>query len=91
MEQVVAGLTVGELHSKVVEDRYSFMVVRLLSREGDDASLESVVIPKLAFDPWFQAQSQRVPLTVNDQALKEALLAEVDVPYITDRLSAGEQ
>jgi hypothetical protein len=91
VEQVVAGLAVGELHSKVVEDRHSFMVVRLLGREGDDASLESVVIPKLAFEAWFQAQSQRVPLTANDQALKEALLAEVDVSYITDRLSAGEQ
>jgi hypothetical protein len=91
VEQVVAGLAVGELHSKVVEDRHSFMVVRLLGREGDDASLESVVIPKLAFEPWFKSQSQRVPLTVNDQALKEALLAEVNVPYITDRLSAGEQ
>jgi len=86
VEQVVAGLAAGELHPRVVEDRYSFMVVRLLGREGEDALLESVVVAKLAFDPWFQAQSQGVPLTIDDPALKEALLAEVDLPYITDRL-----
>lgn len=88
VEQVVLGLAAGELHPRVVEDRHSFMVVRLLSLEngGEDGLLESVVIPKLAFDPWFQTQSQRVPLTINDQLLKDTLLAEVDLPYITDRL-----
>jgi hypothetical protein len=92
VEQVVAGLEVGGLHPKVVEDRYSFMVVRLVSLEDEsgDALLESVVIAKLTFDPWFQTQSQKVPLTVNDQALVDALLADVDVPYITDRLSGEE-
>ena len=90
VEQVLSGLKIGELHPKVVEDRDQFMVVRLLSQQGDNARLESVVIPKLVFDPWFQAQSQLVPLTVSDQSLKGTLLAEVDVPYITDRL-AGER
>ena len=90
VEQVLTALKVGELHPKVVEDRDQFMVVRLLIRQGDNAKLESLVIPKLVFDPWFQVQSQLVPLTVSDQLLKEALLAEVDVPYITDRL-AGER
>ncbi len=91
IDQVVTGLAVGELHPLVVEDRHSFMVVCLLSRDGDDALLESIVFSKLAFDPWFQTQSQRVPLAVYDQALKEALLAEVDVPYITDRLAGDER
>jgi len=84
--QVLSGLSAGELHPKVVEDRHSFRVVRLLQRDGPDASLESVVIPKLAFEPWFQAQSQRVTLEIHDEVLQAALLAEVDVPYITDRL-----
>lgn len=91
VEQVVAGLATGELHPRVVEDRHSFMVVRLLGREGEDVLLESVAIPKLAFDPWFQALSQLVPLTISDQELKETLLAEVDVPYITGRLSAKKK
>ena len=88
--QVVDELEVGELHPRVVEDRHTFMVVRLLSEAGEDAQLESVVVDKLAFGPWFQAQSQRVEMKIADQALKEALLAEVDVPYMTDRLSTGE-
>jgi hypothetical protein len=86
VEQVVAGLEAGELHAKVVEDRYSFMVVRLLSREGDDALLEAAVFAKLAFDPWFHTQCQLVPLVIHDRALQEALLDEVDLPYITGRL-----
>jgi hypothetical protein len=92
VEQVLAGLVVGELHPRVVEDRQSFMVVQLLSQEngGDDALVASAYIAKLAFAPWFQAQSQRVPLVVSDRALKEALLAEVEVPYITARLSEDE-
>jgi hypothetical protein len=87
VEQVVEGLEAGQLHPKVVEDRHNFMVVRLLSRDGEHALLESVVISKLSFDPWFQTQSQRIPLVVNDQALKAALLAAVDLPYLTGRLS----
>jgi len=90
IERVVAKAKVGKLHPKVVEDRHSFMVVRLLNREGDDALLESVVVAKLDFISWFQTQSQRVPLTINDRVLRETILAEVDLPYITDRLSTDE-
>jgi hypothetical protein len=87
--QVVTGLAPGELHPQVVEDRYCFMVVRLLTREGEDAILETVTVPKLAFDPWFQAESQEVPLTVYDHTLGKALIAEVGPSYITDRLSTN--
>lgn len=83
---------VGDVQPWVVEDRYNFMVVRLLSQNnrGDDILLGCVVIAKLTFTPWFQEQSQLVPLVVNDQVLREALLAEVDIPYITDRLAEDE-
>ena len=87
VDQVASGLEPGEIHPKVVEDRSNFMVVRSISRNGEDALLESVVIAKLAFDPWFQTQSQGVTLVVFDQDLKETLLSEVEVPYITTRLS----
>jgi hypothetical protein len=87
VEQVVAGLGPGEIHPQVIEDRRSFLVVRLLSREGEGASLEAVIIPKLAFEPWFQTQSQRVSLTIHDEALREAIVAELDIPYITERLT----
>jgi hypothetical protein len=90
MDQVVKGLEKGRLHPKVVEDRRSFMVVRLLNRDGDDAQLESVVIPKLAFDPWFKSQAQQIKLVIHDQTLEKALLENVDVPYITDRLSTEQ-
>ena len=87
VEQVVAGLQAGELHQNVVEDRSSYMVVRSLGGVGRDVLLETVTIPKMAFDPWFQTQSQLVKIVLLDNALKYALLSEVDVPYITDRLS----
>jgi len=87
VDQVASVLEPGEIHPKVVEDRSNFMVVRSISRNGEDALLESVVIAKLAFDPWFQTQSLGVRLVVLDQDLKEALLNEVEVPYITTRLS----
>jgi hypothetical protein len=90
VDQVVKGLEEGNLHPKVIEDRRSFMVVRLLNRDGDDAQLESMVIPKLAFDPWFKSQSQNIELFVYDQTLKNGLLENVDVPYITDRLSTDQ-
>jgi hypothetical protein len=87
VDQVASGLEPGEIHPKVVEDRSSFMVVRSISRSGEDALLESIVIAKLVFDPWFQTQSQRVKLEVLDQDLKETLVSEAGVPYITTRLS----
>jgi hypothetical protein len=86
VEQVLQGLGVGEVHPLVVEDRNSFMVVRLLSMEGEDARLEALVFAKLAFEPWFQTQSQRISLEVYDRDLKEALVREVAVPFIVERL-----
>ena len=83
----MVGLEVGEFYSKVVEDRSSFMVVRSVSRNGEDVLLETIKIPKMAFDPWFKTQSQLVNIIVLDNALEESLLTEVDVPYITDRMS----
>ena len=44
----------------------------------------------LGFPRPFSPQNLRVPLAVEDRDLKEALLAAVDLPYITDRLAAGE-
>jgi hypothetical protein len=87
IDLVLNGLEAGQLHPKVVEDRHNFMVVRLLSREGDHAVLESVVISKIAFDPWFQTQSQRIPLVIHDPKMKADLLGSVDLPYLTDRFS----
>jgi len=63
------------------------MVVRSVSRNGEDVLLETIKIPKMAFDPWFKTQSQLVNIIVLDNALEESLLTEVDVPYITDRMS----
>ena len=87
VEQVVVGLEAGEFHPEVVEDRSKFMVVRSISRNGEDVLLETITIPKMAFDPWFQTQSQLVEIVVLDKALEETLLTEVDVPYITSRMS----
>lgn len=87
VEKVLADLEIGELHPQVVEDRHSFMVVRLLSRQGETVIVETLMIPKLAFDLWFQTHTQRIALQINDQVLKDALLAEVEVSYITDRLT----
>jgi SAM-dependent methyltransferase len=90
VDQVASVLKPGEFHPKVVEDRSNFMVVRSISRNGEDALLESIVIAKLAFDPWFQTQSQRVNLVIFEQVLKKELLSDVEVPYITSRLSDHE-
>ena len=87
VEQVVVGLEAGEFHPEVVEDRSKFMVVRSISRNGEDVLLETITIPKMAFDPWFQTQSQLVEIVVLNKALEETLLTEVDVPYITSRMS----
>jgi hypothetical protein len=86
-ELVVVGLEAGDFYPEVVEDRSRFMVVRSLSRNGEDVMLETITIPKMAFDPWFQTQSQSVNIVIFDMALSDTLLSEVDVPYITDRLS----
>ena len=88
--KVLSGLKVGELHPRVVEDRADFMIVRLLARDGAGARLEGVVIPKLAFDRWFDTESRRVPLTVTDPAMRQAILANVEVPYLVGRLTASD-
>jgi hypothetical protein len=87
MERVVQHLEPGQIHPQVVEDRWTFRVVRLRSRRGDDAALETVVIPKLRFDEWFRSCSQTIPLVVTDRELREAIVKKIDVPFITERLT----
>jgi hypothetical protein len=87
IEQVVAGLEAGEFYPKVVEDRSGFMVVLSNGRNGEDVLLETITIPKMAFDPWFKSQSLLVNTILLDNTLKETLLTEIDVPYIIGRIS----
>ena len=86
IRQVVTGLKEGEVHPNVVEDSHTFMVVGLLSRERNDARLESVVIPKLAFDPWFKSRVEKVEIQIYDQGLLDKLINNVDETYLTQRI-----
>jgi hypothetical protein len=88
VDRVVRPLDPGQLHPKVIEDRWAFMVVQLVSRTGNDARLEMVVIPKLQFDPWFRGRSRSVPLAITDSDLRAAIVAEIQVPFITERLES---
>lgn len=74
IENVLVKLKQGELHNKVVEDEYSYRIIRLVA-ETDSAYLcDGVVLIKASFDDWFQKYVlENVPITIGDEQLKQAL------------------
>jgi len=52
-------------------------VLRLVKKEGEAYVIESVSIPKRDYDEWFWSYASKIPVKINDKALKDELLKQV--------------
>ena len=67
----------GAVYPKIIEWLESYQVIRLLGRSGKVFLLDSVSVPKREYEEWFWEQASKIPVKINDEALRNELLQEV--------------
>ena len=75
IEKVLKKLKPGELWDNIVEDDYSYKIVRFLGENDTNYIWDGVVIPKRNFDDWFRDYATKhIKIEIYDAAIKEAFL-----------------
>jgi hypothetical protein len=67
----------GEVVPDLIEWQEGYQVLRVVRKDGEATVVESVSVPKRAYDDWFWEKASKVPVTIGDKALKEQFLKEV--------------
>jgi len=73
----VSKIKKGEVYPALIEWSEGYQVIRLLKKEGEEFIIESASIPKRNYDEWYWGQAPKIPVKINDEALKQELLKEV--------------
>ena len=79
--KIVSGLKEGEMYNNIVEDDYSYQIVRLIKKEGSKYKIESVIVAKSEFDKWFNNEAEKVKVKILDKVLKESI--KTDYPQVS--------
>ena len=67
----------GEVVPDLIEWQEGYQALRVLRREGEANVVESVSVPKRAYDDWFWEKGSKIAVTIDDKVLKEEFLKEV--------------
>lgn len=75
IREVLEKLKLGEVWPKIIEDDYSFKIVRLVKEDKDKYYLEGVIVEKRPFDGWFQQfVKQNIEIKIINPELKQRIL-----------------
>ena len=77
MISALTGVKPGELVPTALEWQEDFQVIRLFRKEGAAYRIESVSVRKRNFDDWFWEKASKIPVRIDNKALKAAFLREV--------------
>ena len=70
IDKVIKNLKPGEIWADIIEDDYSFQIVRFLKEDQEKYYLDGIVIPKKSFDSWFQDYvKNNVKIEIFDQEI----------------------
>lgn len=67
----------GQVLPEIIEWQEGFQVLRLVKKDGEVYTIESVSVPKIDYDVWFWGYASKIPVRINDPALKSELLKNV--------------
>ena len=70
---VLEKLSPGDICRNIVEDDYSYRVVRLKERSGNKYLVETVTVYKRPFDEWFKKEAEKVRIEIFDAALRRSI------------------
>ena len=73
MAAIAEELNESQLYNNIVEDGYSYKVIKLIAKDKNHYEFESVVVRKFPFDKWFADQAENIAITIPDEKLKQQL------------------
>jgi hypothetical protein len=72
ISKVLSKLKKGEIFSNIVEDDYSFKIVRLIDEDKENYYWDGVIVMKKNFEDWFKNYvKENVKIKILDKELKE--------------------
>lgn len=75
IEKVLEKMKPGEIWSEIVEDDYSYKIVRLLGKDNEKYSWDGIVILKQSFDEWFKDYASKyIKIEIYDEVMKKNFL-----------------
>ena len=74
LSEIVKSMGVGEIHKNIVESDRDFQIIRLAERDGDDYTLEAIIIEKRPYHDWYREQEKKADIVFNDRKLYEQIL-----------------
>ena len=75
IDRVLIHLKPGEMWRNIIEDDYSYKIVRLLSENDSCYICDGVIVMKKSFDKWFRGYAIRnIDIEIYDDCLRESLL-----------------
>jgi hypothetical protein len=63
-------LAPGGVHPSLLHDEHGYRVLRLISRNGQRYTIETIEAPKLPFEDWLKERAGDLQITINNDALK---------------------
>ena len=73
---ILEALSIGEIYKNIVEDDYSYRVVRLKGRDGNKYSVEAITVKKRPFDEWFKTQAAKIRTKILDKELHREIASK---------------
>jgi hypothetical protein len=73
MLKYVKKLKSGEMYPEVIEENYSFLIIKLLNYNEDHYFIERISVPKPDFDTWFKKEAAIIGITITDAPIKSEI------------------
>ena len=66
----------GEIYPEIIDDNYSFLIIKLIRMNKNRYFIERISIDKPDFDAWFKCQAVKIPIKISDGVIKRELLSQ---------------
>ena len=66
-------LSPGEIYPDVLQDEVGYRVLRLISRNGQKYSFETIEAPKQQYESWLRERASKLIMTISDDELKREM------------------
>ena len=63
-------LAPGSIHPNILQDEDGYRALRLIARDGQKYTIETIEAARLPFDDWLKERASTLQITISDDALK---------------------
>jgi hypothetical protein len=84
---ILEHLSAGDINRSIVEDDYSYKVIRLKEKKGKTYQVESITVYKRPFDEWFRKEAEKIRIEILDSEFKKSIQIRYPNLWWTPNLS----